>query len=314
MTIYDSLSVNTPVAASTLDDTVTRASRCPAVGDTVLTVSLLPRDIFNSVRGSRHLEDVMADVTVSAVTASNCAVTTSNCAITTSNCAVATSNCAVTRSACAGSCVAISDVVVTDVIASSVSESLPDVRLSTPASPVDSLPLPSDNKKRPLSVSSTSSSNSSTSSLTRHHNKRVAATVTTSVAMTTTSVPSLVPRDENQPIGREDYTCHAEDKLSSEETEKMTSDDAEKMTSDDTEALCADMEQEEMSPVKGVSFVDKVLSEILTTERSYVTDLCSIVQVKLTSDTLSCFEVTFMLILGKLNIFCCSRSVFSLQT
>ena len=139
------------------------------------------------------------------------------------------------------------------------------------------LVLPNDVKKRPLSVSSTSSSNSSTSSLPRHQRKKVAttsclATATTTCVTTTRSGQSTlygatVPMDTSAGLIA---------------TPPGDSKDVLPRTS--LSNLC-DIVNKDVHKVKFTSesgrnvYIDRVVTEILDSERSYVRDLNDIIQV-----------------------------------
>ena len=139
------------------------------------------------------------------------------------------------------------------------------------------LALPNDVKKRPLSISSTSSSNSSTSSLPRHQRKKVAttsclATATTTCVTTTRSGQSAlygaaVPMDTSAGL-----------------IAVPPSDSKDVLPRTSLSNLC-DIVNKDVHKVKFTSesgrnvYIDRVVTEILDSERSYVRDLNDIIRV-----------------------------------
>jgi hypothetical protein len=116
-------------------------------------------------------------------------------------------------------------------------------------------------KKRPLSISSTTSSNSSTSSLPRHQHKRFA----------------MVHDDAKHSSSQSD----CDSKSSSLDRDQ----DLDSAFCSPGVALECPSSAEEATPL---SYIDKVVAEIIHTERTYVKDLSDIIQVKFLAEFLPC--------------------------
>ena len=137
------------------------------------------------------------------------------------------------------------------------------------------LVLPNDAKKRPLSVSSTSSSNSSTSSLPRHQRKKVAttsclATVTPTTCVATTRSGPAMPNGTASPM---DTSAGL---LSASVVKKPSG----RTSLSNLYILDEDVQKVKFTSSSGRNvFIDRVVGEILDSERCYVRDLNDIIQV-----------------------------------
>ncbi len=170
----------------------------------------------------------------------------------------------------------------------------------------------SDAKKRPLSVSSTSSS--STSSLPRHQRKKLASMTTSPIAMNPPSAllhhttvdcsgnsgdvvedMDITSDDEDQlqSAGVRDHGSTKQQSAPSQST--FSSDIASDRSSDKVDEVDTCDGQSVVSSENNnadctLSYIGKVVAEILETERTYVRDLAEIIQV----NVFTCFEVKWV--------------------
>ena len=135
------------------------------------------------------------------------------------------------------------------------------------------LVLPNDAKKRPLSVSSTSSSNSSTSSLPRHQRKKVATTSCLAAVTPTTCVATTISGPPNGITSPMDTSAGL---LSASVIKKPSG----RTSLSNLYILDEDVQKVKFTSSSGRNvYIDRVVGEILDSERCYVRDLNDIIQV-----------------------------------
>ena len=137
------------------------------------------------------------------------------------------------------------------------------------------LVLPNDVKKRPLSVSSTSSSNSSTSSLPRHQRKKV-ATTSCLAAVTPTTCIATTRSGGSTPNGTASPMDTSAGLLSASVVKKPPG----RTSLSNLYILDEDVQKVKFTSSSGRNvYIDRVVGEILDSERCYVRDLNDIIQV-----------------------------------